>query len=66
MNNICWICGVHADSGEHRMKQSNMKTLFGKNRKNDLLFLQMKIKFFHYSRIYNFKKSNGLLLLSGN
>jgi hypothetical protein len=46
MNNICWICGVHADSGEHRMKQSNMKTLFGKNRKNDLLFFTDENKVF--------------------
>lgn len=28
-NNKCWICGKPADSGEHSIKKSNFKTLFG-------------------------------------
>lgn len=37
MINSCWICGKPADSGEHRIKQSDMRILFGVNIKNELL-----------------------------
>ena len=37
MSSFCWICGNIADSGEHRIKQSDMKILFGSNIKNELL-----------------------------
>ncbi len=37
----CWICGNIADSGEHSIKQTDMKTLFGNNAKQaNLLYME--------------------------
>jgi len=41
----CWICGNIADSGEHRIKNSDLKLLFGSNigKKGLLLFKENKV-----------------------
>ncbi len=35
----CWICGRDADSGEHLIKASDLKLIFGKVRQDKLLYM---------------------------
>lgn len=40
----CWICGETADSGEHLIKASDLKLIFGKVRQDKPLFMHTNTK----------------------